>query len=512
MSRSIYSWQKECLSAWQDNKCRGIVSAVTGSGKTFLALCAAASLLKQHPELRIRIVAPTIALANQWRQAVIRTPDLKNIRPGFYGDGIRDDVDCQIMIYVINSARSGLAKHVRTDFALGRHVLLICDECHRYKSKENHRIFSFIEENIDSLPLYSCLGLSATPFNGDRDDRLTAVLGREIYSYNIESAILDETIAPFTVCQIAADFLPDELEEYRILSHRIGLTLKKLKNTYPYLIDLSESAFMKEVKRLASLSDMDPEDPAAAFLMLSYQRKDITVMAETRIRCCMKLLESMKSSDRIIIFSERIEQAEGLYRLISRRYGNIAGIYHSQMTRDARIRVLGDFRENRARILVSCRCLDEGLDVPDANIGIVLSSSAVPRQRIQRLGRIVRCSTNKDSAVLYYIYVRESTDDRAYLPGADSRRVYDLRYYSREDVFSNDMYEYAAAGMLAAARSAGMNSSEQRELRLCINEGLCMPDCLLEPAVLKKRIRQARSVHEKNYYNIMYKLSQKFIR
>ena len=85
------------------------------------------------------------------------------------------------------------------------------------------------------------------------------------------------------------------------------------------------------------------------------------------------------------------------------------------MTKDARERVLDEFRKGSIRVLISCRCLDEGIDVPDANIGIVLSSSAVERQRIQRLGRVVRRSPGKDTACLYYIYIRESSDDAAYL-------------------------------------------------------------------------------------------------
>ncbi len=505
----LYGWQEECLRQWENNNCRGIVNAVTGTGKTVLALAAASRLLKEYPELRIRIVAPTIALANQWRQAVIRTSAFKGIRPGFYGDGIRDE-GSQIMIYVVNSARTGLARHMRADIALGRHVMLICDECHRYKSKENHRMFDFIDRDISKIPLYHCIGLSATPFNGENDDRLTAALGSEIFRYDLEKASSQQTISQFSICQVATDFLDSEAAEYKELSLEIGLAHKRLLNAYPYLKELPEKSFFREISRLAKAADMDPDEPAAQFLILTYERKRVSVLAEARVRCCLDLIEQCRGRGRILVFAERIEQAERIHRMLLRRYGSIAGLYHSGMDRLARMRVLDDFRENRTSILVSCRCLDEGLDVPDASVGIVVSSSAVTRQRIQRLGRIIRKSDGKESACLYYIYIRETTDESAYLEGIEADRTFDLRYYSSEGIFSNDMYEYVAGNIL---RDVSSGTKKQRlEIRRCILEGLCLPDHLLDDDMLDRRIKNAVGTHERNYYLVMKRIHAAYIK
>ena len=507
----LYGWQEECLRVWKENECRGIVNAVTGTGKTVLALAAAARLLEEYPELRIRIVAPTIALANQWRQAVIRSPEFKGIRPGFYGDGIRDE-NSRIMIYVVNSARSGLERHIRADIALGRHVMLICDECHRYKSKENYKMFGFIDRDIGLMPLYHCLGLSATPFSGDGDEKLTAALGKEIFRYDLEAASSQQTISPFSICQIAADFLDHEADEYRQLSDEISKACIILYRAYPYLRDLPEGRFMREVSRLAKASDMSPDDPAARFLLLTYSRKRVSVLAETRVRCCLDIIRQCRSSGRILVFAERIEQAERIHRLLLRRYGSVAGLYHSGMNRAARVKALSDFRENRTSVRVSCKCLDEGLDVPDASVGIVVSSSAVPRQRIQRLGRIIRKSDGKDSACLYYIYIRDTSDDSAYLAGASTDRTFDLRYYSNEAVFSNDMYEYIAGNLLKSlsASSPAAIEKQRLEIRRCINEGLCLPDYLLDDDALVRHIKTASSVHERNYYLVMRRIHRDY--
>ena len=209
----LYQWQKDCLRAWENENYQGIVNAVTGSGKTQLALAAIRLLREKHPDPRVRIIAPTIALANQWRQSVLRDAKAgKNtgstVLPGFYGNGIRDDADHQVMIYVVNSAREGLEKHIRADFALHHPVLLICDECHRYVSRENYRMFGFLTAERSSFPLYHCLGLSATPFTGERDDDLKRVLGEEIYRYGFDQATEQGVVAPFAIGQISSGTPP----------------------------------------------------------------------------------------------------------------------------------------------------------------------------------------------------------------------------------------------------------------------------------------------------------------
>ena len=516
----LYSWQKDCLKQWESHGCRGIVNAVTGTGKTVLALAAVSRLLESYPDLKIRIVAPTIALANQWRQSALRILDIPGRDIGFYGDGRRDDADARIVIYVVNSARTSLAGHMRRDFALGHHVLLICDECHRYTSSENRKIFSAVSDGISRGGLYSCLGLSATPFSRDRDEILTGALGQEIYRYGFDDARGDDTISPFAICQVAADFRTNELEEYTDVTHQIGLAIRGLHSAHPYLRDLPEAAFFREIRRLAGEPDMDPSDPAARFLLLTYERKRITVNAEARLMCCSDLIDTIGIGKRILIFCERIDQAEAVNRVIHRRYGNISGLYHSGLPRDARKRVLEGFRENNFRVLVSCRCLDEGLDVPDADVGIVMSSSAVPRQRIQRLGRIIRRSDSKAGACLYYIYIRESNDDKSYLAGLDECPSLDLRYYSNERVFANPMYEYAASEILREAARGGavvtcgakkipaMSDKALAELRSCLLEGLTRSDYLLPDKVISEMIRAGETVHQRNYWRVMKRMNQ----
>ena len=508
----LYRWQKVCIDGWEQNHFRGIVNVITGGGKTVLALAGIDRLRQRYPELKVKVVVPTIPLAEQWRKALLKTIKTEADYPGFYGGSRKDSGRCNVLIYIVNSARTGLNRHVRADLATGKHVLLIVDECHRVNSKENRRIFDFLTPDMFASPLYCSLGLSATPFSTDEDRSfLEHALGKEIYRYGLSTAVMEGVISPFTLAQVGVSFSGPELQAYDELSEQIHSVLSVLLDTHPWLKDLPEQFFIGRVKALASMAENDPEDPAVQFLLLCYQRKEVSILARERIRCCISLLENLSPSDRILIFSERIEQAKMLADMIRKRFGsNACALYHSKMSTVARKRNMDLFRQHAVRILVSCRCLDEGIDVPDANIGIVLSSSSLTRQRIQRLGRIIRRSPDKDAACLYYLYVRQSTDNRAFLPGFDDCRIFDLQYDSEEAAFSNDFYEYAANDILEKAENSQFSSSTMTELRRCLLEGLTRADYLLPRDVILRNGRFAGNRKSRNYWNVMQTVNSYF--
>lgn len=506
----LYQWQENCLKAWEDHAFRGIVNVITGAGKTVFALAAMEKLQERYPDLKIRIVVPTIPLANQWKQTLLRWAKEEKELPGFYGGMRKDRADRKIMIYIVNSARTALSRHLRAEFAAGAHVLLICDECHHYQSSENRKIFDFLTPEIQASPFYSSLGLSATPFTDEEDGTfLKRVLGNEIFRYDFTQAACEGVISPFTVCQVAVSFRKQEREEYEGLSERIRLVTARLYQQYPSLRDLPEREFLKRVSAIAGESGFDPETLPAAFLLLCYRRKEISVLAESRIDCCLSLIERLPTKDRILVFCERIEQAEETAGVIRRRLGaGSCGIYHSGMTKEARARNMALFRDGSVRILVSCRCLDEGIDVPDANIGIVLSGSAVRRQRVQRLGRVIRRARGKETACLYYLYIRESSDDRSFLRELSSGRCFDLQYDPDDREFSNDLYEYTANDLLHRAGKAGYTENQMSELRRCLLLGLTRADYLLAEPVQRMAAENAKTGKEKNYWNAMCRIGQ----
>lgn len=506
----LYAWQQECLKSWEAGHFRGIAHVITGAGKTFLAMNAIDLYRACYPDAHIKIVVPTIPLAQQWQLSLLHHVAAPDLRPGFYGGGQRDDTDRPVMIYIVNSARSSLSNHIRRDFALGRHVLLICDECHHYQSPQNRRIFDFTRSAFAKGEQYASLGLSATPFGSPDDSVLTDALGPEFFRYDVNKASRDGIVSPFTVSEVSVSFLPEERDAYRKISVELMVLIKKLQSAFPELAGLSSAAFMKAVTRIARSANMNPDNPAVAFLLKTWERKEICVLANARLLCGLAIIDQLPSRERILIFCERISQAERMAQLVRRRFGNICALYHSSMSRDARERNMDLFRSHQVRILVSCRCLDEGIDVPDATAGIVLSSAAVTRQRVQRLGRVLRRAEGKASASLYYLYIQESAEDTSYLPGLEAGKSVSLRFRSQEESFENDLYVYAAQEVITEAKVIGFQPDQLRELRLCLNEGLARTDYLLDPELQREAMLKAADTHTGNYWKAMIKIGRAF--
>ena len=512
---NLYPWQKECIKAWQANHYRGMVNAITGTGKTFMALYGIRFLENHLPAgaLRVKVVVPTFALTAQWALAMqYALPDCKSRRekPGVYHSDQADDPNRKYMIYIINSARYTLARHILADIKNGYAVLLIADECHHCASPENRKIFDFLSAGIDLTNKYFSLGLSATPQVLDYDTVLVPALGKEIYRYGFSEAVRKNNICKFFIYQIALSFSPEELQEYQELTDRLAKTRQRLLACNPSLKYLDRFRFFGALKQMAGEKNNTSQTLSALYLNLSCRRQALNHMASSRLSCLQSLIRQLDERTRIIVFGERIKQAEMAYRLLSRQYPNQVGCYHSQMDGQARKNALARFHDGNQRILISCRALDEGIDVPDATVGIVLSGSSVGRQRTQRLGRILRKQSGKHAACLYYFYVRESTEDSVFLSDQEENAaVCDLFYSATEDAFIHPDYEAAAAAFLDEITQKESDESFINEIRCCLLAGLVRSDWLLSPDVCREKAGQAGSQREKNYWICMRRMAMR---
>lgn len=515
----LYTWQKECIRAWQANHFHGMVHVVTGAGKTVMALYSIRLLEKyigNEASLRVKIVVPTFPLAAQWAFSMEKyLPDCKNAqeKPGFFHSGKTDSPHRKYMIYIINSARYNLARHILSDIQQGYPVLLIADECHHYASPENRKIFDFLTAGVDVTGKYFSLGLSATPQAMDYDTILVPNLGREIFQYGFSEAARRNNICRFSIFQVALSFSPKEMEEYQQISERLSVTRRRLLKKHPYLKYLDRFHFFSAVSRLANTKDKHFDPVAPLFLNQTYRRQALNHMASARISCLVSLVEQLPSTTRILVFCERIHQAEKAWQILSAKYPNQAGRYHSELNRQARKNTLERFHDGSQRILISCRALDEGIDVPDAAVGIVLSGSSVSRQRTQRLGRILRRQNGKHSACLYYFYIRESTEDSVFLSdqesfGQDNHvKICDISYLTPENAFLHPAYEDTARSLLEDMSLKGWDKLLMDEMRRCLLSGLVRPDWLMSPEDCSQQIERAANQREKNYWICMKRMA-----
>lgn len=508
MKKELYEWQEECLARWFANNGRGIVQAVTGSGKTLLALSAMERLDHLlHGSLRVRIVVPTSALMRQWNRAL---QEYLNIRSdiGQRGAGSKSTPDRKYMIYVINSARYELARQILSEVRQGENVLLIADECHHYESGQNQLIFEFLPyiKGTEYETHFFSLGLSATLPSGQARRYLTSVLGRTLYHYDMKEATAAKTVAPYDVYHISLAFQADERDEYEDLTEQMTLLYGKLLKVYPVLRILTQKEQFEELRSIAGSKNNKLAKTAAAYMSLTFLRKKLVCLASARISCVRDLVDRLDAQEKILIFGERISQADELYCLLQETFPERVGRCHSQMGAQANKNALERFRTGSIRILIACKSIDEGLNVPDASVGIILSGTSTKRQRIQRLGRIIRRKETDRHAALYYLHIAATSEDTCYLPDAGEHRLFELSYDAQTRQFCHPAYDDRAGLLLSEMEKNGTDTARLQEAGRCLRLGQVRSDWMLPPEMLDAHIRNARHIREKNYWVCMKKL------
>lgn len=346
-------WQTEALAAWGEAGHRGIVSVVTGGGKTVFAL----ACIDKFQPVSTLIVVPTAALLEQWWEEAANYFDLALDEVNILDGRLRFKLGA-INIGVINTV-SKLSQSAKAN-----NCLLIVDECHKAAAPQFRAVLL--------VKSAASLGLSATP-ERPYDEGLTEVLvpalGPVIFDYGYTEALRDGVIVPFDLKNIVFDLEPDRQAEYDRLS--------------------------KGIARSISRFGFDAEETVALYL----KRARVLNLSENRIKLALKLI-AKNSGRRILVFHEDIEACELIHEVLVEN--NVrSGIYHSKMPLRARAEMLTAYRAGKIDVLVTCRALDEGFNVPETEMGIIAASTATSRQRIQRLGRVLRPSAGKERAAVY---------------------------------------------------------------------------------------------------------------
>ncbi|HZK84541.1 MAG TPA: DEAD/DEAH box helicase [Desulfosporosinus sp.] len=520
VKKDLFAWQKECLDIWFDNQGKGVVNVVTGAGKTILALGAIARLeynyAEQAPFLKIKIVVPKVFLANQWVKSLQDDLGVSKGDIGLYYGMHKDPQSRKYMIYVVNSARTTLAQHILDDYHQGSSILLIADECHHYSSPENSRIFKFIAQIPlkDQATHYYALGLSATPETATYNETLRPALGPEIYKYSFTEALNANIISSFAIFNIKLKFTPDENNQYMDFSIQLTLVRKTLMHRCPSLKGLSRLRYFARLEQLAQSSKDDKlATLARAVLMLANRRKDLVYRAESRISCVNHLLKQLPQSSKILVFCERIVVANTIFEELQCLFPGQVGRYHSEMDEWSRKEILRKYYDAQIRILVSCRALDEGLNVPSTDIGIIASSTSSNRQRIQRLGRILRQSGIKRTAKLYYLYIGSSNEEKDLLAGISrdltgTIPILDLAYDQDSQTFHHPSYQALADQVIAHTQRKGWSMDIIAEITKNLERGKLGCDWWLSEQDCRLRIENAPSRSEQNYWVCMRLLVQ----
>ena len=352
-------YQQEALQAWLEKRGRGVVVLPTGAGKSHLALMAIAA--KKRSTL---VVAPTLDLVRQWHATLSRAFECE---VGIIGGG-----EYNLQPLCVTTYDSAYLHMERFGARFG---MLVFDECHHLPTE------SYALAASCSIAPFR-LGLSATPERADGGEAaFPELIGDIVYRRDIVE-LSGSYLAEYAVQRIEVELNVDERlaylrarECYQSFLRREGIRLASPSGWSQFLSHAARSREGRE-----------------AFLAFREQRR-LAFAASAKMDCVEALLAE-HAGDRVIVFTEDNATA---YAIARRCLAPI--ITHRSKIRE-RVELLRDFAEGRYGALITSKVLNEGVDVPSANVAIVVSGSGSVREHVQRLGRILRQAPGK-RALLY---------------------------------------------------------------------------------------------------------------
>ncbi|MCT9096013.1 DEAD/DEAH box helicase family protein [Haloarchaeobius sp. HME9146] len=379
----LRDYQHEALAAWAGESAdtglsrRGCLELPTGSGKTVIAIAAIEECAT--PTL---VVVPTLDLVDQWRTELATEFD----QPiGQLGGGEQRIEPLTVSTY--DSA------YLRADDIGDRFELLVFDEVHHLGGQGYRDI-----GHLFAAPYR--LGLTATFERPDgAHEAIEELVGPLVHQLSVADLAGDH-LADYDVKRLRVELTPDERERYE---EKQGVFTDYLAHSNIQL--RSGSDYQELVKR----SGTDPE--ARNALLAKQEAKRIMMGSEAKLQALADVLDRHRD-DRVILFTAHNDLAYD----ISERF-LVPVITHHTGTEERRD-ILDRFRDGRYSRVVTSNVLDEGVDVPDANVAVILSGTGSEREFTQRLGRILRPKADGGRALLYEIISKETAETRV----ADRRR------------------------------------------------------------------------------------------
>ncbi|ADQ67187.1 DNA repair helicase rad25 [Halogeometricum borinquense DSM 11551] len=367
----LRDYQRGALDAWHANDERGVLELPTGAGKTVVAVAAIAALGGST-----LIVVPTVDLLNQWRRELETEFD---ISVGQFGGG--EQTQEAITVSTYDSA------YLRADDVGGDFEFVVFDEVH-HLGGEGYRDVARL------LTAPARLGLTATFERPDGAHEVIAdLVGPKVYDLSVDDLAGDH-LAEYEVRRIEVDLTPAERERYEEAQ---GTFVDYLKTSN--LSFRSGSDYQKLVMRSGT-------DPRAREALLAKQRaRRIMMNADQKVETLGRILDR-HCDDRVIVFTAHTDL---VYRL-SERY--LLPAITSETAASDRRELLERFRDGTYSRVVTANVLDEGVDVPDANVAVLLAGSGSEREFTQRLGRVLRPKTDGGAAILYELVSAETAEER----------------------------------------------------------------------------------------------------
>ncbi len=363
----LRDYQEEALKYWLRNSGRGIVALPTGSGKTVIGI---ASVVRVRQ--RTLIIAYTKEQLVQWRQAILKFTNIPEYALGLYYS--REKRIAPITLATYQTAY----KHVLN--LLPHYNHLIIDEVHHLPADKFKVIAS-------KMPARYRIGLSATPYREDgKHAILFPLMGGVIYYRTPQELAERGYLARYRIITVKVPLTPAERRRY-----------EELRKAYKSVVGYTDFATVLEAARKG-------DHRAMQALRIHSEIRQLVQKSSAKVRKVEEIInDELERGSKIIVFAHYVDLA----KKIAEKVGGY--LLTGEMDIRERRAVLEKFRNAESGVLVVTTVGDEGLDIPDANVGILIAGTGSRRQFIQRLGRLLR--PGKEEARLYEIVAKGTPEE-----------------------------------------------------------------------------------------------------
>ena len=347
-------YQQAALEAWRAAGDRGVIALPTGAGKTLAAIAAIRAL-----GVATLVVVPTRVLLDQWARAIA----LAWPHPiGRLGDGDHQVAPITVATY---ASAVGWAPRIGDRFGL-----VVADEAHHVGAWCPSEIF-------EMMVAPARLGLTATP--PEPGGALEHHVGPVVYALSIADLVGD-ALAPYEVVAVPIELDARERAVYQTARGRFAAAFATFQRAQP---GATWRAFVQHAQRTI-------EGRAA----LAAWRVSRAVLAYPDAkRTAVRELLARHAHDRVLVFTSDNATAYTIAREL------LVLPVTCDIGRAERATMLERFRAGDANVLVSSQVLDEGFDVPEAEVAIVVGGTASARRHVQRIGRVLRPRPDKHARV-----------------------------------------------------------------------------------------------------------------
>lgn len=402
--------QEAVLASWEIAQYRGIVKHATGSGKTLTAIHAV-NISRGAVSASI-ILVPSQLLLKQWEGALALHGDPRtrillcgagNVawkHPGVLEAWTDPSGEHRVVISVLATAAN---PEFMGRIVQGKHLMLVADEVHRVGAHDASVVLS--------MDVGRALGLSATPERAGDPEGTKKIMdffgGILDPQYGIRDAVRDEVLTPYYYSPDVVELTEDEQEQWNRYSLRIA-QLWAQKEDNPVAGD--------RLKRLL------------------IERSRVAKQARGKIDAAVGLVsQEYQVGQRWLLYCDTAKQMMTINDGLRER-GIDSHVYFSGMKGDraATLRYFGSV----GGVLVSIRCLDEGVDIPAASHALLIASSRNPREFVQRRGRVLRRYPGKQLSYIYDLLVAPSSCGHSISTDSNGPLVGDLARAMEFGLFS----------------------------------------------------------------------------